>query len=516
MAAIFIFVLFGTFVMSKFRFFIFLILFLLLCISKASAQARIIDIYNADKLLGVVVNKQQVQKLIGRVALHHDGAIMYCDSALLYDDKNTVEAFGHIHIRQGDTLSLYGDKMIYDGNAKIASISGNVRLIDPQITLNTHKLTYDRNTEMAYYDDHATTLSKSEELNSRKGYYYVKTKEFAFKGNVVIKNPEYTLYSDTLIQNTTTDISYFKGPSTIVSKDSYIYCENGWYDKRNDICQFNKNSFVTSGSNILRGDSLYYERKRGYGKGIGHVTVKDTVEKITVTGHFAETFKNIERYMVTDSATMMKEFEKDTLYLHADTLLSVQDSLNKRVINAYYHVKFFKPDMQGLCDSLSYTQRDSTMQMFRSPILWNEQNQITASHIDICIGQQEIYYMLIRSNALIISEVDSVMFNQLGGVNMTAYFRNNELHQIDVFENSRSYYYPSEENGDVIGLNEVSCKDMVIYVEGQEVSKIVFKTEPVGTMHPIEKIDPVSFRLNGFSWQIHHRPMRREDIYIWN
>lgn len=480
------------------------------------AQTRIIDIYNADKLMGITINKMKVQKLIGRVALHHDGALMYCDSAYLYDAQNRVEAFGHIHIKQGDTLSLYGNVLLYDGNTRIATISGQVRLIDNQITLNTTKLTYDRNKEMAFYDEQASTLSKTEELNSRKGYYYVKTKEFAFKGNVVIKHPDYTLYSDTLIQNTVTDISYFKGPSTIVSKESYIYCENGWYDKRNDICQFNQNSYVISDSHILKGDSLYYERERGYGKGIGHVSIQDTTEKLTVTGHFAETYKHIERYMITDSATMIKAFEHDSLFLHADTLIAIQDSLNKRVINAYYHVKFFKPDMQGLCDSLSYRERDSTMQMYRNPILWNEQNQITAKHIDICIGQKEIYKIYIHSNALIVSEEDSLMYNQLGGVNMTAHFKNNELNQIDVFENSHSYYYPKDDKGRIIGLNEVVCRDMVIYVEEREVARIVFKISPVGTLHPIDKINPGDFRLTGFTWQVARRPMQREDIYHWD
>lgn len=485
----------------------------LLCAQYDSVKT--IEIKNADVLIGTKIKGQSVQKLIGRVALQHDQALMFCDSAWYYDKLNSIDAFGRIHIRQGDTLSLYGDKLNYNGNTRIASIIGNVRLIDNQVNIQTSQLTYDRNAGVAYYPDSGYTITSTEQLSSTKGYYYVNTKEFAFKGNVVIKSTEYTLYSDTLIQNTLTDVSYFKGPSTIVSKESFIYCENGWYDKKNDRCQFNQNAYVIAEKNILRGDSLYYERNRGYGKGIGHVSIEDTVEKIIVTGQFAETFRNIERYIVTDSVQFVKIFEKDTLFLHADTLLAVQDSLGKRVINAFHHVKFFKPDLQGLCDSLSYTQRDSLIRMYFNPVLWNEKNQITAEYIDICMGQKAIYFLNINRQARVISQEDSLLFNQLGGFNMKAWFKENELYKIDVNENSKTFYYPREDNGDLIGLNIAESKDMTIYVENKQVVKISFLANPVGTLYPMDKIKPEDFRIDGFSWQIYRRPLKREDIFIW-
>lgn len=492
----------------------FILIYTSLCAQSGSVKT--IEIKNADALIGTKINGQSVQKLIGRVALQHDQTLMFCDSAWYYDKLNSIDAFGHIHILQGDTLSLYGDKLNYNGNTRIASITGNVRLIDNLVNLQTSRLTYDRNAGIAFYPDSGYTITRTEQLYSKKGYYYVNTKEFAFKGNVVIKSQEYTLYSDTLIQNTLTDVSYFKGPSTIVSKESFIYCENGWYDKKNDRCQFNQNAYVIAEKNILRGDSLYYERNRGYGKGIGHVSIEDTVEKIIVTGHFAETFRNIERYIVTDSAQFVKVFEKDTLFLHADTLLAVQDSLGKRVINAFHHVKFFKPDIQGLCDSLSYTQRDSLIRMYFNPVLWNEKNQITAECIDICMGQKAIYFLNINRKARVISQEDSLLFNQLGGLYMKAWFKDNELYKIDVYGNSKTFYYPREDDGDLIGINVAESKDMTIYVENKQVVKISLFSNPIGTLYPMDKIKPEDFRIDGFTWQIHRRPLKQADIFIWN
>ena len=49
-----------------------------------------------------------VQVLIGSVKLRHDSMYMYCDSALIYEKINSVEAFGNVRMEQGDTPYIYG------------------------------------------------------------------------------------------------------------------------------------------------------------------------------------------------------------------------------------------------------------------------------------------------------------------------------------------------------------------------------------------------------------------------
>jgi lipopolysaccharide export system protein LptA len=478
-------------------------------------SVKVIDIYNADMLSGYTLNGKSYQKLVGRVVLHHDGAMMFCDSAIIADVDNVARAFGHIHIQQGDSLDMYGEEMEYDGNKKIATLKKKVRLIDKQLTLNSNQIVYDRNAGMAYYGDSSSTVTTTDQLTSKKGYYYIGRKEFAFKGDVVLKNPEYTLYSDTMIYNTVKDITYFKGPSTIVSKQSFIYCENGWYDKINDKAQFNKNAYVIAEKNILRGDSLYYERKNGYGNAIGNVSIEDTVENIIVYGQYAETQRDIERYLVTDSAQMVQVFDDgDSLFLHADTLLALQDTSDNRVIHCFHHVKFFKTDMQGACDSLTYTQADSLIRMFYEPVIWNDENQVTADYINVNIGKSKIYWMEMLTTALIIQQEDSVKFNQIGGDNMKGYFRDNELSKVDVFGGGKTIYFPKQDDGTFIGMNKVECVDITIYIKERKFDKIVFKKKPVGVLEPLEKINPADFKLDGFQWLIDRRPKNRWEIFI--
>lgn len=483
----------------------------------AGDTVKVIDIYNADKLTGYNVKGKSYQKLVGRVVMHHEGAMMFCDSAIIDDADNIARAYGHIHIQQGDSLDMYGEELEYDGNKRIALLKKNVRLIDKQLTLNSNQLTYDRNAGMAYYADSSQTVTQNDKLTSKKGYYYIGRKEFAFKGDVVFKNDQYTLYSDTMIYNTVKDVTYFKGPSTIVSKQSFIYCENGWYDKPNDRARFSKNAYVIAENNILRGDSLYYERQRGFGTAIGNVTIEDTVENVIVYGQYAETEKNIERYLVTDSAQMVQVFDDgDTLFLHADTLLAIQDTMNHRVLNCFRHVKFYKSDMQGACDSLTYTQADSLIRMFYKPVVWNESNQVTAEYINVNIGKSKIYWMEMLTTALIISQQDSIMYNQIGGDNMKGFFTNNDLSRVEVVGGGKTIYYPTEDDGTVIGMNQVDCVDITILIADKKIQKIIFKKKPVGELQPLDKINPADYKLDGFEWLINRRPKNRWDIFVWS
>ena len=92
---------------------------------------------------------------------------------------------------------------------------------------------------------------------------------------------------------------------------------------------------------------------------------------------------------------------------------------------------------------------------------------------------------------------------------------NAELYTEQVYDNSKSFYYQKEDGGDYVGLNEVDCDDMIIYMENQEVVKIVFKSKPVGILHPLQDINPTDFRLEGFTWQQERRPKKWSDIFTW-
>jgi lipopolysaccharide export system protein LptA len=242
----------------------FILLTVFLCLSgfSALAQEKTPIGFSArsmqfDKRIG-----EDARRLIDNVHFSHEGTNMYCDSAYLFSQQNRLQAYRNIYIQVNDTVSIFGDRLDYDGNTRIAELTGNVKMIDPQMTLTTGHLIYDLNNSTANYAGGGRIVDKENTLTSRWGYYYVNQKQFFFKDDVKLVNPEYVMDSDTLRYNTLTEVAYFLGPTTIVSDENTIFCRNGWYDTRNDVSRFSKDAFLNNKEQSITGDSLFYDRRQ--------------------------------------------------------------------------------------------------------------------------------------------------------------------------------------------------------------------------------------------------------------
>jgi lipopolysaccharide export system protein LptA len=480
-----------------------------------TAKLKKIEFLNADyseydERLGI-----NAMRIIGRVVLRHENVYMYADSAYRYMDRNAFDAFGRIHIEQGDSIDLYGDSLAYDGDKGLATLLGRVRMIDPQVNLETTYITYDIKNKTAFYPDSATTRSKDNNLlKSGKGTYYADKKEFVFTRNVTIENPEYTVESDTLHFKTDSEIALFYGPTLITSDQNIIRCEGGWYDTRKDICSFFKNASMDAGAQNLKADSIYYERTTGYGLAKKNVLLTDTVEKTVVMGNYAESFEKQDRFLVTDSVTLILTEGADSLFLSADTLYTFSDSLCDRILLAYHRVKFYRTDFQGTCDSLSYLRGDSLVQMFHAPVLWNDSNQLTANYIQFQLGGGKMKSMDLVGSSFIISREDSTKYNQISGVNMHGIFEENRLKIVDVYTDGVTVYYPKEEEeNDYIGINRAESRDIRIYLEDRKIDRIVFISDPKGNLSPLEDVPAEETLLPGFRWLQNMRPKSLADIY---
>ncbi|MBN2682795.1 MAG: hypothetical protein JXR58_09830 [Bacteroidales bacterium] len=543
-----------------------------------------IEILNAEYLEYVEVHGN-FQKLVGNVVFKHDNALLYCDTAHFYKDNNSLIAFSNVYIRQGDSLHMYGNWLKYDGKTKIAKFRKKVKLVDKELTLFTDSLDFDRNTNIGKYEHGASIIDNENDLASKVGYYYSDKKLMFFKDSVVLINPQYTMYSDTLKYHTGTEIAYFYGPTRIVSDSNLIYCENGWYDTKKDISRFSKNAFLQSPTQKLSGDSLYYDRKLGFGEGLKNVEIIDTTEKLILRGNIGHYFQSPERSMMTDSAVFINYSEGDSLYLHADTLrmhtfndtikqkrfINVADSLRLsdsllvnaelltdslgrkrtsreirvwypiglptdtvvavyvdtamdfKMVRGFYRVKMYKSDFQGKCDSLVYSTMDSTMKLYHDPILWSDNNQLTAEFIEMLTGNNTIKEVMMRNKAMIIADQDSIRFNQIKGREMKGFFNKSDLRRIDVSQNSQVIYFIEDDSGDTtdleekefIGVNYVESSKMIIHLEDGEVSRIHFIPASDGRVMPLDEKPASEQRLEGFAWRIEHRPKKLADIFLW-
>lgn len=476
-----------------------------------------------DRSLG-----ENVKRLIGNVIFEHEQVRLYCDSAYLYS-SDSLDAYGNVHIQQGDSVNIYSDFLKYNGTSKKAELQGNIRLTEKEMLLTTNMLSYDINTSVAYYTNGGKIVNKDNTLTSQIALYYSKNKEFFFKKDVVLYNPQYIINCDTLRYNSFSKIAYFIGPTTIKSDANFIYCENGWYNTQRDISEFGRNAYIISKEQKLKGDTLYYDRKKGMGNAFGNIQIVDTAQNLTIKGDYAEYLEKGEKSFVKGNALLTQTYEKDTLFLHADLLRTStdvpkkdtestsQDSLKEernRTLFAYNKVKFFKSDLQGKCDSLVFTYSDSTMRFYTEPVLWSDKNQLTADTMEMQTKKGAINRIKLLHNALIVSQEDSSRYNQIQGKKMTGFFEKNELYKIYVEGNGQSIYYAKDEKK-WIGVNKVVCSDILIFLKNKEVEKVTFITKPEATLYPLEELNPNELLLKNFKWRAKERPSSKEDIFIW-
>lgn len=459
---------------------------------------------------------ENIQLLVGNVVMLHDSTWFYCDSALLNSQSNNFDAYVNVRINVNDTLNIYGDELNYEGSTRIAKMHYNVKMVDNRATLTTDHLNFDRNTSIAYYNTGGRIVSDTNILTSRIGYYYSNDNEFFFRDSVVLTNPDYVMRSDTLKYNTVTETAFFFGPTTITGEENFIYCERGWYDTQNNISSLKQNAYIIHGSQTMEGDSIYYNRGMSYGEAYENITLTDTVEDVIVMGHYAEFNQDTGYAYVTDSALAIMIDKHDSLFMHADTIRIQSDSAGQaETVYAFYKVKIFRPDLQGMCDSLRYYIPDSTVSLYKQPVMWSDENQLSADTIKIVYANSEVDSMVLYNSAFIISRDDTATFNQIKGKTMVGYFRENRIYRITVSGNAQTVYYVREEDSTLIGINKAIASKMNILLEDNEISTILYIDKPDAHLVPENEYPKEERKLKGFLWIEDRRPRSRHDIFRW-
>ena len=498
--------------------------FLILIIALSTIESTYAQKKATVKIVRANFGKQRaelgpnIRLLIGDVLLKHENTLMHCDSAYVHEhqDSTFIEAFNHVHIIQNDSIHLYGDYLTYTSTEGIARVRENVKIEKQDITVLTEFLDYDRVKNFGYYFNGGEVLSGQNTLISDLGYYYPDFNEVHFKDSVVVHNPKYTIFSDTLKYNTITEVASILGPTFIHSDNNLIYSEDGYYDTLNDKAELYKGesqSYVQGTENLLLGDTIFYDRQKGLGEAFSNFELHDTTNNLIITGDYGY-YNEITKYaLATQRAELLQIHQQDTLFLHADTLRAIpliED--NSRMVKAYYNVKFFRKDMQGRCDSMVYDFRDSTNTFYNNPVIWAQENQMTAQTIKLFSRNNALYKAELNNSAFIISPEDSLSYNQIKGRNMIGYIRNNEIYRIDVDGNGQTIYYPKDKEA-VIGVNRAESSTLTIFLEERRITGIKLRTDPSGNLNPPYFLPDTDVKLQGFIWLEDIRPKSRSDIF---
>ena len=479
-------------------------------------QKNKVFLEHADYLVADEKISTEYQILRGNVIFRKDGVFMYCDSAYFYDSSNSLDAFGNVKMIQGDTLFVYSDVMYYSGTDEIAQLRYNVKLENKDMTLYTDSLDYDMVANLGYYFEGGRIVDSENELVSIYGQYDPDTKDSEFLFDVELRNEKYVMRTDTLHYNTATHIANIVGPTTIVSDSNIIYSQRGWYNTETDKAILYDRSLLVGNNGIkLTGDTLYYDRVAGYGEAFSNMILTDSVHNSILDGDYGFHNERENRSFATIRARAREISEGDTLYLHGDTIRTYMLEDSSRVMIAEPNVRFFRFNMQGICDSMTYVQRDSMLYMDRHSIIWSGNRQITGNSIDIHMNDSTVDYALLPDYGFMAELIEDVYFNQLSGKEMKAYFVNQELRQLDVSGNVQLIMYPMEEDSTYNKLVDAESSYMIVLLKPQqEIDKITMWPEVTGNVTPLYLAKKSQYYLAGFAWYDVLRPKSPDDIFI--
>lgn len=487
------------------------------------------------------------QILRGNVCFRHDSALMYCDSAYFYDKQNSLHAFGHVHLIQGDSIEGFGDKLYYNGNTKMAKFRKRVKLIhNGETTLTTDSMNYDRANNIAYYFSGGMIQDTINTLTSEWGQYTPDNSQALFSHHVKLVHPKFVLECDTLCYNTETYQADIVSPTEIIYEhETTILSSSGWYNTSTERSMLLKRSLIIHADGMtLTGDTIYYDKAIGYGKVLGNMQSVDSANHMTLYGNKGEVWESDNHGYVTDSA-MLVEWSDSTMYsyIHADTLFTDQIPYQRRdliekdsvlvdlvwqypapdtiwtdttyiQIRAYDNVRIYREDMQCVCDSAHYNGRDSIATLCGDPVCWNESNQVSSDTIRVYIKNGEVDYLHGIGNAIAIKQEGSLEFDQLAGKEMYAYVRDGDVYLVDVQGNAETVFYPREEDGSYVGVNRTQSSFVKLYLENRQIHHILFTTSTAGVMIPMDQATDEDKYLATFFWADQERPRKPGDIFL--
>lgn len=474
--------------------------------NEAFAQKRDrIEIEQADELEG----KGKMTILRGNVILKQEGSRMYTDSAYYFRRKNTLDAYGNVRILQEDGTTITSDKLFYDGDTKLAKLRGNVVLVDDKTTVYTDALDYNMKDKWARYDNKARIVDEENTLTSEKGYYDAQNKQFTFRKNVKVVNTKenFILYSDHLVYDIGSKIATFKGPSTIISKTDTILTEGGQYFTGSGEAVIEQ-SEIYSGTYTLEGD-IVNRQTADRATVQGNVRLFSEEDNVLILGDNAIHRGDEGFTKVFGNSVLIQTNGTDTLFLRADTLISIDNKVSgERKFLGYTNAKIYKEDLQSIADSLIYQFSDSTLYLFQDPVMWSQENQISADSIKIQMVNNKVDKMFLRNNSFMVGKDTLGLFNQIKGKDMTGYFINDTIRQVKVDGNSESIYFALENDTALVGMNKVKSSDMDIRLKDNKVNTITFINNPEGTFIPPHLLEKPETTLSGFNWQAEARPTR--------
>ncbi len=477
--------------------------------------------------------------LLGNVILH-DHPNKLVTNRLDYDLNSKVAHYTTGAVLSNDRAELKSKHGYYYTKTKEAYFEENVHLVDSNFTLVADTLRYNTESKIAYFQGPTHLNVDGNKIYCEEGYYDTEKNYAEFMKNAWIEQDSQRADADKIVYDGNLEKVDLLGRTTVVRDNQSIFSDNAYYNEATgnsvftdnvqvidqgriifaDTLEYNSetdngwavgNVWVQDVGRTVFSDSLKYDKDSGLATVVGNVFIVDTLRDLSIVCGRAEYEDSTSYILATGRPFLTTLVGEDSLYLSADTLVTFEDEEGQS-FKGRKNVLLYKSDLQAVCESLDYNERDSTFHFNDNPVLWSDTTQFVADTIKMRLKNDVIDGIDLLGNALIINTPDEQYFNQIKGKNVFARFRDSEIREMDVKGNGEVIYYVLDEEDAYIGVNQVNCGFMLVYFGSNEVETIKFYGKPKATVTPMGQINHNTLRLNGFDWKSSLRPKGPWDV----
>ncbi|MET0465679.1 MAG: OstA-like protein [Chitinophagaceae bacterium] len=509
--------------------------------STTDTATQKIEILNYTKRLTfqTLNDSTRLTIIAGDVKLRQGTTLFFCDSCVMNNYTNTFEAWGkgkQVHI-DDDTTDIYSNHLLYYTEKKLAYLDGNVKLTDGKGVLTTPSLEYDMETNIGIYKNGGKVVNEKTVLTSKEGWYYADLKDIYFKKDVKLKDPAYDITTDSLLYNTESKTTRFIS-STIIhdTTGKTILTKEGFYNQETKQAEFGRRPVIYDKNMTVRGDRI--TQNDSILTVEGNAIVVDTAQGQTIIGGVIYRNSKTQAILATRKPLMIIKQEKDSVFIAADTLFSgrltdkfgidsiIVDTLkglkaaamdpkdsSNRYFEAYGNVRIFNDSLQAVGDSMFYSFKDSIFRLFKDPVVWAQENQVTGDTIYLYTENKKPKKVEAFENGFMVNRLDNEVYNQIKSTRIDGWFIDGNIDSLRAKGFAECIYYITDDDSAYTGINESHSDVIDIYFVQKELDKVVFRSTVNGTVWPMKQKSPSEMKLNNFRWLESRRPKSKFEMY---
>ncbi len=485
------------------------------------------------KLYGDVVLENNDQELFTNFLTYNldKKAATYTDGGLLTNGTTQLRSkIGYYYLdanqayfKDGVTIvdekfELRADTLEFNTESKIATFLGPTRIDQGESKIYCEAGFYDIANEKAEFRQNAQYSKGGQTAEGDIMKYDGASGEVVLEGDAFFLEGETKANADRITFNQKTDETTLTGNAHFEDGNQVIDADVIVYNEKTKKLVSKGNSVLINPPQYLEAENIDFDDETGLGLATGNVLWQDSSQQITIRCDRADYIQDQDYLKAYGERTLLISIlDDDSLFLTTDTLeYSRAESFevdSAKQFVAFQDVRMLKSDFQGVCDSLVFTQTDSTFYFYKDPIIWSDTTQFTADSIRMKISDGKLDTIFLVEKSFIINSPDNYFYNQIKGRDIVALFQDNELYQMDVYGNAESVYYLIDESGAYVAVNKTICSDMIVDFGDNKVERINCFPNPKANLVPMKQADHNALKIEGFNWRIERRPMIFSDLF---